>query len=1167
MAGRSPTKFLLTKMLPFCLLLGVAGEVAHAQAPVVTGVSFFRSPETGDTFELSEVVVVQVDFDRSVTVAGRPRLALRIGAQTRQAEAGPYGGVQAFSNIRFSYVVRPSDHDPNGISIDANALTLNGATIREAGGSMVNAQLGLGSHAVVDSGNHKVDGRLQTAPSVSTVFFDTSPASGDTYELGESIVVRVAFDRAIVLTGNRPRLALTIGTQRREARYAGVFFGNSIAFRYYPVPSDRDANGVSVDEDALTLVGGAVRIRGGSADASLSLGARAFRDAAAHKVDGSLETAPEVSRVIISSRPRLSSDTYGRAEWIGVIVGFDRPVAVTGAPQLALEVGARTRQASIGFTSFYGTFVLFQYAVQSGDLDANGISVRANALTLNGGTIKIRGGTTDAVLRRLDFHTVSDATDHRVDGSGEVPPTVDSVEVSSPASGNTFKLGEAIKVTVWFTHAMQVVGSPELALNIGAHTRHAEWLDYNRTAVGREVFSYTVQSGDSDEDGISIDTNALKLNDGAIKILGGTTDAVLTLPSFWTTFYSSAGYKVDGSASGPMDVRVESAGSALLVSWRAVSGASAYRVQWRVVGAAWSSLREAETTETQYEVGSLGAGDYEVRVFAVVDGEDGEPSAPVRGEVAEVGNQRPRVVEELPDLEIDVGETVAVNAAAVFQDADRDSLRYSASSDADLLSVRVVEGVVRVRGVRPGEANVSVTAEDPAGLGATTTFRVTVGTLLTVEGERTTVPEGGTVVVALDLSRPLAASLAVRWHLAADEDASTADVDMADYGEPAGEVSIPAGQTSATIEVAIIDDADIEPAREHFVVQIEQPEDENVGLARNARVEAVIQEGVCDRTPAIRDELSQGWRGCHWPKPTTLAAVRSLDLSGQKIDALRSNDLLGLHGLRRLDLSNNMLATLPPGLFARVEGLREVSVEGNPGAPFTLTVELARLDAEPWAPGPAQLVAQTMWAAPFSLAATLSVSPTGVAGDLPATVDIAAGTMAGQPFSVASNNGVALALRTDAAPLPTTRCGDNPCFRGFQTMPGPALTLFRQPPRALPSPTLEPLQGGDELRLPLASLVEAEDPMDELRWQATSSDDALATVRIVEGSLVVTPELATAGTVEVTLVVTDTVGFSITLRLEVSVEFHWPRSPTRGWRSTLMGIPRTVGRRQLATDY
>lgn len=52
-------------------------------------------------------------------------------------------------------------------------------------------------------------------------------------------------------------------------------------------------------------------------------------------------------------------------------------------------------------------------------------------------------------------------------------------------------------------------------------------------------------------------------------------------------------------------------------------------------------------------------------------------------------------------------------------------------------------------------------------------------------------------------------------------------------------------------------------------------------------------------------------------------------------------------------------------------------------------------------------------------------------------------------------------------------------------------------------------------------------------------------------ALVIDPELAATGTVEVTLIVTDTAGFSTTLRLGVRVESHWPRSLTRGWRSTL----------------
>ena len=42
--------------------------------------------------------------------------------------------------------------------------------------------------------------------------------------------------------------------------------------------------------------------------------------------------------------------------------------------------------------------VHFSYAVQEGDRDEDGFSVAANALALNGGTIKAADGTTDADL-------------------------------------------------------------------------------------------------------------------------------------------------------------------------------------------------------------------------------------------------------------------------------------------------------------------------------------------------------------------------------------------------------------------------------------------------------------------------------------------------------------------------------------------------------------------------------------------------------------------------------------------------------------------------------------------------------------------------------------------------------------------------------------------------
>ena len=166
-----------------------------------------------------------------------------------------------------------------------------------------------------------------------------------------------------------------------------------------------------------------------------------------------------------------------------------------------------------------------------------------------------------------------------------------------------------------------------------------------------------------------------------------------------------------------------------------------------------------------------------------------------------------------PTLEIDVGETGTANIARVFRDPELDRLSFSASSEDDFISVQVAGSIVSVRGTRPGNATVTIVAEDPGGRTATATLHVAVGALLSVP-TAVGAPEGGTVVVVLELSRPLGTPIAARWRLAADDDASTADADAADYGEAAGVARIPSGETTATLEIAIADDADIESARE-----------------------------------------------------------------------------------------------------------------------------------------------------------------------------------------------------------------------------------------------------------------------------------------------------------------------------------------------------------------
>ena len=617
----------------------------------------------------------------------------------------------------------------------------------------------------------------------------------------------------------------------------------------------------------------------------------------------------------------------------------------------------------------------------------------------------------------------------------------------------------------------------------------------------------------------------------------------------------------------PTEVRTETTSQGLLVTWRPAAGATAYLVQWRQSGEAWSASRQAETTETRYEIAGLPAGVYEVRVLPVFDGEAGEPSAPARGESG-VSN-RPPLARDIAGMTLNVGGTAEVDLEATFSDPDGDALRYAASADGNAVEARVSGGTLRLRGLRPGEATVTVTATDPEGLSASATFMVRVGATLSLHGNPA-VPEGGVVALRAELSRPLASDVEVGWRMAPDGDPTTADADGADFGAWAGTATIAAGETRTQIVVAVLDDEEIEPARERFAVELVEPEeDDNVGLSARAwRVLGSVQEGVCDRTPEVRAELYRGWRDCHWPRPSDLAGRATLDLRGRGAESLRTDDLLGLSGLRTLDigsnalrelptillshsphlrtlrLDGNRLESLPAGMFAGVSGLRELRLSGNPGAPFTLAPELRRGDAEPWAVGPATVEAHLPLGAPFAMRLAL----TTVGGEASAEeLALAAGAVASGAVQVSGDGPVRVSL---AAPtIPETRCDDGPCFDGL-TAQGATLALFAAPPSVAGDVAPADLLGAGDARIDLSAHFAAGGG-GVLTYSATVDDQRLATVS-VDGSVltVAANEDGEEGTATVTVVATDDFGQTATLRFAVEVSPR-PVGRWRGWRTTL----------------
>ncbi len=292
-------------------------------------------------------------------------------------------------------------------------------------------------------------------------------------------------------------------------------------------------------------------------------------------------------------------------------------------------------------------------------------------------------------------------------------------------------------------------------------------------------------------------------------------------------------------------------------------------------------------------------------------------------------NRAPVAVGEFGDLDLDPGRSAEVPLSGRFRDPEGGALGYSAESlNPEVARAAVSGGRLWVDGRSPGLATVVVTATDSGGLSARLSFSVAVGRVLSFSAASASAPEGGAARLRVELSRPSERAVSAGYVLEADGDPGTADADAADHGGSDGTLTLAAGESEAFIEVPINDDMDIEPAREHLRVRLLAPDSEADWALGAATASVAIEEGVCDRTPEVRDAL-RGSRECRAPSVRELAERGYLSLYRRGIGSLREGDLLGLAGLRVLHLHGNGLAELPAGLFAGLGALERLRLDGN----------------------------------------------------------------------------------------------------------------------------------------------------------------------------------------------------------------------------------------------
>ncbi len=292
-----------------------------------------------------------------------------------------------------------------------------------------------------------------------------------------------------------------------------------------------------------------------------------------------------------------------------------------------------------------------------------------------------------------------------------------------------------------------------------------------------------------------------------------------------------------------------------------------------------------------------------------------------------LGNRAPVVLQAFADATLEGNETLLLDLGGAFRDPDADQLTYAArSSDPSVASTAVRDGALFVVARSFGFARVTVTATDSGGLSATQSFDVRVGIVVSFAGDASAA-EGGTVRLELVASPAAQRRLEVAYAVAPGSHPSSA-ADQSDHdGGDGGTVVFAAGAERAEIEIGVLDDDAVEPLREHFVLTLAPPAaDAGYGLGERPSAVVTIEEGVCDRSEAIRDAL-RGSTACE--AVADLSSRTSLRLAELGLVRLRVEDLLGLAQLRLLDVSRNGLSEWPAGLLAALPNLHTLRLGGN----------------------------------------------------------------------------------------------------------------------------------------------------------------------------------------------------------------------------------------------
>jgi hypothetical protein len=405
-----------------------SGLQINTATPLITAVS--ASPSTGD-LDAGKTVTITLDFDKAVTVKGKPTLTLSDGAKAT------YANGSGTSALTFTYTVAAGQNTTDLTVAAINVPT--GASIKDASGDT--ASIALPSSANLGL---QID---TTAPTVTAV---SSLQTGGDLNAGKTVAITLTMSEPVAVTG-APTLSLSGGG---TATYASSS-GDTLTFTYTVAAGQNTSNlsvtklnlptGASIQDDA----GNAVKT---ALPASTALGIQI--DTKAPTVTAEVATAP--------------SQDLNAGKTAVITLTMSEPVTVTSGTELTLnDYGVAT------YVSGSGTETLtFDYTVKSGQNTPPNTPLKIVEFS---GSIQDLAGNALATIPGDNLGLQVDT----------MRPGVASVS-SSHALGTA--VGDEVAITVKMNEAVVVSGTPELLLNNGGV---ATYNPYASTSTSL-VFDYII---------------------------------------------------------------------------------------------------------------------------------------------------------------------------------------------------------------------------------------------------------------------------------------------------------------------------------------------------------------------------------------------------------------------------------------------------------------------------------------------------------------------------------------------------------------------------------------------------------------------------------------------------------------------------------------------------